>query len=258
MRSRVAGVLALALVTGVLGACGGDESAEAARELRRRNAGAELEVKGIPEDGLLLGNTVDLELANPGVRIVEPDGDTSGRTGHYGVFVDREPPPPGGEVVAGEDVLEATASPVKVTGLLPGAHEVAVVLVDGNRRRMGENVARAEMRVEGPSVQATATPPPEPRQPLVVNIVVEGVQVAPPNGDTSGATGHFAIFVDREPTAVGAPVPEERGVLHTPDQVVAVEDIGTGEHFVWVVLLKGDKTPFDPLVGDKVSIDIKS
>lgn len=256
MRRRTGGVLAVLVAALALTGCGGDDSAEAARELRRRTAGAELEIAGIPEDGVLLGNTVELELSGAGVRIVEPDGDTSGRTGHYAVFVDREPVALGEEIPEDDDVIEASESPVEITGLLPGPHEVVVVLADGRSRRIGENAARAEMEVRGPSVQASAAPSTEPDQPVVVSIEVEGVQVAQPAGDTSGATGHFALFVDREPTAAGEPVPEERGILHTADQVVAVPDLGSGEHFVWVVLLKGDKTPFDPLVADKVEFEV--
>ena len=255
MRSRVLGVLALLAVVST--ACGGDESAEAARELRRRKAGAELKVAGIPEGGVVQGNTATLELSGAGVRIVEPDGDTSGRTGHYAVFVDTEPVAMGEEVVEGEDVIESTEDKVQVTGLAPGAHELAVVLADGNRRRIGETVARAEVRVVGPSVYATAAPPTEPRQPVVLTITAVGVQITPPNADVSQATGHFAVFLDREPTPLGTPVPDERGIVNTSDTVVALRDIGSGEHFVWVLLLRGDKTPFEPMITDRVEFEVK-
>lgn len=258
MRRRVAGALATAMVVVALGACGGDESAEMARDLRRRQAGADLEIAGIPEGGVVLGNTATLELNNPGVRIVEPDGDTSGRTGHFALFVDRDPVAVGDEIKEAEDegVIEATESPVRISGLRPGPHTVAVVLADGRHRRMSDRVVTAELRVEGVALQASAPPKTEPRQPVILSIEVQGVQVAPPNGDTSGATGHFAVFIDREPTAAGTPVPEERGVIHTSDQVVAVPDLGSGEHFVWVMLVKGDKTPFDPFVADKVTFEV--
>lgn len=255
MRTRLVGVLALLAVMST--ACGGDQSAEAARELRRRKAGAELKVAGIPEGGVVQGNTATLELSGAGVRIVEPDGDTSGRTGHYAVFVDAEPVPMGEEIVEGEDVIVSTEDKVQVPGLAPGAHELAVVLADGNRRRIGERVARAELRVVSPSVHATATPPAEPGQPVVLTITAVGVQISPPNADVSQATGHFAVFVDREPSPPGTPVPEERGIVHTSDTVVALPHVGPGEHFVWVLLLRGDKTPFEPMIADRVQFEVK-
>ena len=38
---------------------------------------------------LVKGNVVSLDLASTGLTIVKADGDTSGKTGHYHVFIDR-------------------------------------------------------------------------------------------------------------------------------------------------------------------------
>lgn len=258
MRRRLAGGLALVMALGALAACGGDESAERARELRRRTAGEGLEILGIPENGLLEGNTATLELEKGGVRVVEPDDDTSGHTGHYVVFVDQEPVPVGGEIEAGEGIIEAWENPVRITGLEAGSHEVSVIVADGARRRMSDRVATAEVEVKGPTLHATAPEENEAGKPVVVTIEVAGVQPAPPGPDLSGATGHFALFVDREHTALGSPVPDERGILRTSDTVVNLPALGGGEHFVWVMLVKGDGTPFDPLVADKVHFEVAS
>lgn len=258
MRSRLAGGLAMAVALGALAACGGDDSFDRARELRRGSAGAELEVVGIPEDGVLQGNTATLEINNAGVRLVEPDGDTSGRTGHLVVFVDAEPVAVGEKAEAGEGVIEAWENPVRITGLTSGRHEIAVIVADGNRVRMSENAATAEMRVNRPTLHATAPEKNEAGASVPIAIEVEGVQVAPPGPDTSGATGHFALFVNREPTAPGVPVPQERGVLLASDTVVNVPGLGGGEHFVWVMLVKGDGTPFDPFVADRVHFEVAS
>jgi hypothetical protein len=258
VRSRLAAGLAVTVALGALAGCGGDDSFERARELRRRNAGADLEIAGIPEDGVLLGNTATLELSASRLRVVEPDGDTSGRTGHFVVFVDAEPVPVGAEVEPGEGVIEAFENPVRVTGLDAGSHEVSVVVADGAGRRMNDHLATATMQVKPPTLNASAPEKNEAGAPVAISIEVEGVQPAPAGPDTSGATGHFALFVNREPTAMGDPVPVERGVIHSADLVVNVPELGGGEHFVWVVLLKGDKTPFDPLVADKVVFEVAS
>ena len=258
MRSRLAAGLAITVGLGALAACGDDDSFERARELRRRNAGAELKIAGIPEDGNLLGNTATLELSAAELRVVEPDGDTSGRTGHFVVFVDAEPVPVGEKVEPGEGVIEAFENPVRITGLDSGRHEVSVVVADGAARRMNDHLATATMQVKPPTLKATAPEKNEAGKPVAISIEVEGVQPAPAGPDTSGATGHFALFLDREPTALGDPVPVERGIIHSSDLVVNVPDLGGGEHFVWVMLVKGDKTPFDPFVADKVVLEVAS
>ena len=252
---RSGGVLAIALAAGALGACGGDDSAEMARELRRRTAGEKLEIKGVPEDGALTGNTVELELSGAGVKIGEPEGDTSGRTGFYVLFVDRDPVPLGEKIPEGRGVIEATESPVRVTGLSAGSHKVSVVLADGAGRRIGEKAATAEMSVKSPTLRATAADV-EAKEPVVVDVVVEGVGIVPPDGNTSGGTGHFAVFIDREPTDAGAPVPKERGIVTTADQRIVLEGLGSGEHEIWVVLVNGAGAPFEPLVADMVTVEV--
>jgi hypothetical protein len=256
VRSRLAAGLAAVVALGALAACGGDDSFEQARELRRRSAGEGLEIAGIPEDGALQGNTATLELNNAGVKVVEPDGDRSGHTGHYVVFVDADPVPVGKKAEPGEGVVESWENPVRITGLSPGAHTVSVIVADGDRVRMSESVATAEMQVKPPTLHATAPDDNEAGRPVAISIEVEGVRVAPPGPDVSGATAHFAVFVNREPTAMGAPVPDERGILTASDTVVNLPDLPGGEHFVWVLLVKGDRTPFDPFVADRVDFEV--
>lgn len=256
MRSGGRVAVGLAVAALVASACGGDESAERAQELRRRTAGEKLKLKGIPEDGKVKGNVVELEVSGAGVRIVEPNGDTSGKTAHYHVFVDRDPVELDEVIPVARDVVHAFENPVQVSGLTVGRHEVAVVLGDGNHRRMGEKAATAEFTVEGPSLQVDVPATSPRRQPVNLSVKVEGVTLAEPNGDTSGATGHFAVFVDRDPTAPDAPVPTERGIIHTAQTRIAVPELGNGDHFIWVVLVKGDNTPFDPLVADKVVVQV--
>lgn len=253
---RSAVVVLVAAIAAVSSAgCGGDDSAELVREQRRREAGEKLKIKGIPDGGNVEGNVAELKLSGAGVKLVEPDGDTSGRTGHYVVFVDRQPVPVGGKIPEDRDVLESEKSTVEVTGLTAGRHQVSVVMADGARRRMGEHVAEAALNVKAPTLRATTTDV-EAKKPVVVDVKVEGVGIVEPDGNTSGGTGHFAVFVDREPTAAGAPVPAERGIVSTAQQQIVLEGLTGGEHEVWVVLVNGAGVPFDPLVADKVVVEV--
>ena len=255
---RRAGVLAavgvVAMVT-ALPACGGDDSAAVARELRRQSAGADLKVE-LPEGGVK-GNTVELTLSGAGIEIVEPDGDTSGKTGHYAVFVDSEPVAPGAKIPDGErDVIETWEDTVTVTGLTAGSHDVTVVLADGAHRRIGTLPAEVTVPVTGPSLRATAPATTERRQPVVIDVQVRGVTLAPADGSAAEGVGHVDVFVDREPGAAGAAVPVQRGVLHTEGQRISVPDLANGEHELWLVLSTGDEVSFDPMVADKVVVEV--
>lgn len=251
-------VLAVAVGSAfALSGCGGDDSAEAAQALRRRTAGEELKIKGVPDDGALLGNVAELELSGAGVRIVEPDGDTSGHTGHYAVFVDREPVAVGEEIPQDDDdVHEVTEDEVELAGLAAGAHEVTVVIADGRNRRMGPAEADAGFTVKAPTLHASAADVKSSKQPVVLQVEVSGVTLVAPDGSTAATAGHYAVFIDREPTAAGVPVPKEAGIVANFTPTVALDDLGGGEHELWVVLVTGAGVPFDPLVADKVAVTV--
>ena len=249
-------LVAVVAAAAVLPACGGDESAAMAAAHLRETAGKDLKIAGIPEDGKLMGNVAKLELSGAGLDVMEPDGDTSGRTGHYVVFVDRDPVAFGAKIPEGRDVIETTEGEVTIPGFTSGSHTVYLALADGAHRRIGTKVAEAQLSVSGPTLRATANPTSPAKEPLVVSVAVEGVTVAKPDGSAAPTTGHFDVFVDREPTAFDKPVPTERGIVHADTQVLKVEDLSNGEHEVWVMLVRGDETPFDPMVADKVVVDI--
>ena len=255
-------VVAMTVTAAVPAACGGDDSAAQARALRRETAGEKLKIEKPKEKGggaaagAPAGNVVELKLSGAGLEIVEPDGDTSGRTGHYVVFVNKDPVPFGARIPEERDVIETEESSVTVTGLTAGAHKVTLVLADGAHRRIGTTSADTSLTVTAPTLRASALRKSPPKQPVVVSVAVQGVGVAPPDGSAATGTGHFAVFVDRDPTAAGAPVPAERGIIRTADQTISVPDLGGGEHEIWVVLVKGDETPFDPMVADKIDVEV--
>lgn len=90
-----------------------------------------------PEDGAsVAGGTVELKILVTGITIVAADGDSSGKTGHFHVFVDREPMGVGEVMPKDADIVHSAANPVVISGLTPGTHELTVVLGDGNHRRI--------------------------------------------------------------------------------------------------------------------------
>lgn len=254
-------VVVAAVVAGanVLPACGGDESAAQARALRRETAGEALKVapEKAAEGALAGGNVVKLDLSGAGLEIVQPDGDTTGKSGHYVVFIDREPVAFGAKIPDAErDVVETWETPVTLTGLTAGPHQVTAVLADGAHRRIGATAAETSVSITGPTLTATALAMSPAKQPVVISVDVQEVGVTPPDGSAATGTGHFDVFVDRDPTAAGKAVPAERGILHTSDQTIAILGLGGGDHEIWVVLVKGDETPFDPMVADKVELEV--
>ena len=78
------------------------------------------------------GQAISVEATVEGVQLVKADGDTSGKTGHLHVFVDKDPTPPGQTVPAGDPaIIHSPTSPVSVPALPPGPHTIWVVVGDG-------------------------------------------------------------------------------------------------------------------------------
>lgn len=212
-----------------------------------------LAVKSPAPGTVLKGNVARLEVSAEGIQIVKADGDTSGRSGHFHVFIDRDPVAPGAVIPKEAGIVHTAENPITLPGLGVGEHRLTVVLGDGVHRRLGDAQAETTVKVTGPSLQATASAT-SAGQPVTVTIRVEGVTLAAADGDRSGRTGHLHLFVDREPTAPGQPIPKEAGIIHTAETTVEVSGLAPGEHVIWVVLGDGVHIPFDPLVADKVVV----
>lgn len=202
------------------------------------------------------GNVVELKLAATGISIVKADGDTSGKTGHYHVFIDREPVAAGASIPKEAGIVHAAASPVVLTGLSVGLHKMAVVLGDGAHRRIGTAQVEASVRVDGPSVDATAPATVTAGRPVVVDVTVAGVTLVKADGDTSGKTGHLHVFIDRDPTPAGQAIPKEAGIIHTTDTKITLPGLKAGEHSIWVVLGNGVHVPFAAPILDKVTVAV--
>lgn len=171
-------LLAAALLSG---ACGNDqpsaqdltdEARETAKEADERTQGLQDAGEDVVEGAQDVGediadgpdsNKVDLAIAETkvegdtavltmkvgGVTIVAANGDTSGKSGHYHVFIDREPLKEGETIPKEDGIVHSADNPIRVPGLSPGKHELTVALGDGNHQRIrGELEADATVTIQ--------------------------------------------------------------------------------------------------------------
>jgi hypothetical protein len=204
------------------------------------------------------GNVVTLPVDIEGVQIVKPDGDMSGETGHFHVFVDREPVAEGKAIPRERGVVHSADNPIKVWGLEPGEHEFTVVLGDGTHMRMlGDLEDSATVDVKGPGVQGTPT---VDGNEVTVDLKSEGVEIVKADGEASTESGHYHVLVDpATPPEAGKVIPEgnDETIFHTAEDSVTIPDLEKGEHIIWVVLGNGTHMAFDPPVMDKLTVTIE-
>lgn len=234
-----------------LAACGGTD----------RNAGpnpdAVLRLDGPATGSIVRGDVVTLKVRAQGVRIVKPDGDTSGRTAHYHVFIDRTPVAPGAVIPKEPGIVHTATAPIVITGLAPGTHQLFVVLGDGTHHRLGRSVVHTSVHMKGPSIHVTGPAAAAVGQGFSISVKVHGVRLVAADGDTSGQTGHLHVFIDRDPTPSGQAIPKEPGIIHTAATTIDIPAFTTpGEHVLWVVLGNGNHVPFNPPVLDKLTVTV--
>ena len=201
-----------------------------------------------PPPASISGNVATFDLAANSVSIVAANGDTSGATGHFHVFVDRPVPAPGEVIPREAGIIHTTDSRVTLSGLTTGRHRIAVVLGDGAHRRIGSHVVEADVMVQGPSVVLSAPAALAAADPVTIEARVDGLRLTPADGDRSGQTGHLHFFVDRPPTPADQPIPREEGIIHTTETKVSIPGLAPGEHTVWVVAGDGVHVPLAPPV----------
>jgi hypothetical protein len=239
-------LLAAVALTFVSGACAGN------RELPKVDITS-------PANGVRVkGNVLTLDLKAVGIDIVKADGDTSGRTGHYHVFIDKKPVKVGEVIPKGPGIIHSADNPVKVYGLTTGKHTAVVVMGDGAHTRRGSASKTIHFTVAGPSVHASVPATNPAGQPVAVTVQVQGVKLVKADGDTSGKTGHLHLFIDRDPTPANEaiPKPADGSIIHTADTTVQVPGLAKGEHTIWVVLGNGAHDPWKPPVMDKLTVTV--
>jgi uncharacterized protein (DUF736 family) len=249
----------VAVLALVAAGCGDDDDDEDAAATATTTAGAAVDIESPADESTVEGNVVTLDLTARGVDIVKADGDTSGTTGHFHVFVDKDPVAAGEEIPRGvPGVIHSTDDPLVVSGLRTGEHTLTVVLGDGTHKRIGDAEDEITVTVAGPALDATAPATLATGQPLSIDVVVEGVQLVKADGDKSGKTGHLHAFVDRDPTRYsGQTIPAgDPAIIHSATAPIAVTGLTAGEHTIWIVLGDGAHVAFDPPVMDKLTVTV--
>jgi hypothetical protein len=203
------------------------------------------------------GNVVTLPVDVTGVEIVKADGDTSGSTGHFHVFVDGEPVDEGDTIARERGIVHSADNPIKIWGLEPGSHEFTVVVGDGAHTRiLGDLEDSVTVDVEGPSVQGTPTVDGDD---VTVELSAEGVDIVAADGSSSTDQGHFHVLLDPASPPEAAkiiPQPDGETIFHTIEDSVELKNLEKGEHIIWVVLGDGLHRAFDPPVMDKLTVTI--
>lgn len=213
-----------------------------------------------PSSGTSLkGNTVSLDLQVTGLSLVKADGDTSGKTGHIHAFIDRDPVAAGAAIPKEAGIVHSADNPLVLTGLSKGSHDITVVLGNGAHMRMGNAKDSVKVTVEGPTLDATAPATVAAGSPVRIDFKVDGVQVVKADGDTSGKTGHFHVFVDRPLPKAGDGIdkPADGSIMHSADAFVEVPNLAPGEHVFYVVMGDGNHIALSPLVADKVTVTVQ-
>lgn len=257
-------LLIVAISVLLLGACAQNET-DAPDESVETSALEILE----PNDGAKIkGNVVDLKVEVTGIEIVKADGDTSGDTGHFHVFIDRESVDVGEVIPREAGIVHSVDNPIRITGLSKGRHTFTVVVGDGAHNRIAlpnddEAEATVTVEVQGPTVDATAPSEIAAGQDLTIEVTVDGVTLVAADKDqgSEGTTGHLHVLIDpaTAPAANGQPIPKDEKNIHTTETTIKILSsvLPTGEHTIWVVLGNKTHVPFSPLVLDKITITVK-
>ena len=213
------------------------------------------------DDSLEDSNVLLLDVNVSGVEIKPPDGDTSGESGHFHVFIDREPVEEGELIPRERGIVHSAENPIRLWGLEPGEHEFTVVLGDGTHKRIhGDLEDTATSNIEGPSVWGTLESGAiEQGDDVEIELHSEGVEIKAADDERSDESGHYHVLIDpKTPPEAGAviPAPVANKVIHTTESAATVEDLAKGEHTIWVVLGDGKHYAFDPPVMDKLAVTV--
>ena len=92
---------------------------------------------------------------------------------------------------------------------------------------------------------------------VLVHVEATGFEVRFVQDDTTGATGHLHLFVDRPPVAAGGQIGFEEGIIHSVYGEIRVPELEPGSHTIWVVVADGTDAAFDPLVATRLDVTVE-
>ncbi len=241
------------------------------------------------------GSTVTLSLASTGLAITDADGDATGRSGHYVVFVDKEPPAPGVKIVTAaeaEGIIHTSAKSVAIRGEEPGFHAFVVVLADGTNARIGDTEARATATVSPPGISlSVSSSSPDCNGPLV-SVATQGftlptVTAAPAQLNVLGVTqvpttnttlpaatttttvaapaGSTTTTPPPGPAAItyfvdrlptsGAATAADLGQVTAPSLSVCLTGLASGQHSVWAVTVDATGAPLTVPIEGRITFN---
>ena len=256
-RSRLLVLVGIAAAVLMFAGCAGNDDPSLKAATTTTQSGPSLTITSPANGAHIKGNVVTLALKTQGITIVKADGDTSGKSGHFHVFIDTAPVPVGQLIQKVPSVVHSADNPIVVPGLSVGSHELTVVFGDGAHTRLSAAQAKVSVVVDGPSLDATAPATLASGQPLSIDVAVAGVTLVKADGDTSGATGHLHAFVDTPPVAPGELIPTGNpAIIHSATAPIVINGLAPGEHTIWIVLGDGTHRAFANSVRDKVVVTV--
>jgi hypothetical protein len=238
----------------LIGACAGDSAPELATTTTSVSS---LRITSPTDGAHIAGNVVALQIQTLFPIVKADPTDTSGKDGHFHVFIDRPALKVGEAIPKEKGIVHSADNPIYVPGLTIGDHTLTVVLGDGAHTRITNAKATVHVHVDGPSVTATAPPTIARGNPLSIEVKVEGVELVKADGDTSGKTGHLHAFVDVPPVDPGEVVPSGNPqIIHSATSPIVVTGLAPGEHTIWIVLGDGAHTAFTKSARAKVVVTV--
>jgi hypothetical protein len=202
------------------------------------------------------GNVATLHVAATGLTVVAPNGDRSGNTGNFAVYIDSPPVAVGEVITPGPAVITTTNTQIPVAGLQVGRHTLTAVLADGSERRLTSASATVEVTVDGPSVTAGIVGAVTAGQPFALQLSTFGVTITNIPADTSGRTAHYVVSVDGAMPRPGVLLSPGTGSIVTTESRVPIPALAHGAHVIWVVLVDGQGRTLNPLSAASVSLTV--
>lgn len=209
-----------------------------------------------PDGDVINGNTVELGLTYTGLDIVAANGDSSGKTGHFHVFIDRDPVAVGETIEKAPDIVHSTDSPILIMGLAPGEHRLTVVLGDGNHKRIGNTQDELKVTMAGPHIDASAPAEIAQGKTLTISVKTQGLTIVKTPEGEHPKSGHLHVFVDPPLPEYAKAIPADGKIIHSTSTSIEVKDLAVGEHVIYVVVGDGGHVPFRPLVADKITVKV--